>query len=137
MEQDRQDIRWKQRFQNFERAVLRLREGSVLLQANADNLLMQAGIIQMFEFTFELAWKLLKDYLQDEGFVLASPKATIRQAFQSGYIDDADDWMLALQDRNLTVHTYDDATVTAVVHDICTKYIPMLDKLYTDFKQRL
>lgn len=131
------DIRWKQRFQNFEKAYHRLREGSVMLGREADNFLMQAGLIQMFEFSFELAWKVLKDYMEAEGFTVQSPKSTIRQAFQSGYITHVDDWLQALTDRNLTVHTYDDATAQTVVNDICAKYLPMLGAFYEDFKAKL
>lgn len=132
-----EDVRWKQRFQNYERAYLRLRQGALTLGREPDNELMQAGLIQMFEFSFELAWKLLKDYMESEGFALQSPKGTIRQAFQSGYINNVDDWLQALQDRNLTVHTYDDNTAQAVIADINGKYLTMLGRLYDDFKAKL
>lgn len=91
----------------------------------------------MFEFSFELAWKVLKDFLESEGFLVASPKATLRQAFQSGYIKDGEEWLQALQDRNMTVHTYDEETAVAVVADICSRYVPMLTAFYEDFKARL
>lgn len=137
MEQFSQDMRWKQRFVNFERAYARLCEGAETLKRDPDSILMQAGLIQMFEFSFELAWKVLKDFLVDEGFVVASPKETIKLAFQCGYISNGDVWMQALQDRNLTTHTYDDDTAAAVVADINSRYIPMLGKLYADFKAKL
>ena len=63
--------------------------------------------------------------------------STIRQAFQIGYISNADDWMQALQDRNLTVHTYDDETAQSIVCEISNRYLPMLSQLYDDFKKRL
>lgn len=91
MEEFDLDIRWKQRFQNYEKAYLRLKEGAEMLSCDPSNFLMQAGLIQMFEFTFELAWKVMKDFLESEGFQVASPKSTIRQAFQSGYISNADE----------------------------------------------
>lgn len=131
------DIRWKQRFQNFEKAYRRLRQGLLTLSREPDNELMQAGLIQMFGFSFELAWKVLKDFLEEEGFTVPSPKATLRQAFQSGYVDDGEAWLQALQDRNMTTHTYDEETATAVVNDIRTRYVPMLDKFYQVFKARL
>lgn len=137
MERSDMDVRWKQRFQNYERAYLRLREGAVTLSRDPTNILMQAGLIQMFEFTFELAWKVMKDFLESEGFQVASPKGTIRQAYQSGYIANAEDWMQALQDRNMTVHTYDDATAQAVVSEISSRYLSMLSDFYDDFKARL
>jgi len=131
------DIRWKQRFSNYEKAFLRLQQGMRILKSEPDNILMQAGLIQMFEFTFELSWKVLKDFLEEEGFSVQSPKSTIRQAFQSGYISSVDDWLQALADRNLTVHTYDDSTAVSVVNDVINKYLPMLGKMYYDFKARL
>lgn len=131
------DVRWKQRFQNYEKAYLRLKEGALMLSHDPANILMQAGLIQMFEFTFELAWKVMKDFLESEGFQVASPKGTIRQAFQGGYITNADDWMQALQDRNMTVHTYDDETAQTVISEICGRYLPMLSQFYDDFKARL
>lgn len=81
-----EDIRWKQRFQNFDKAFRRLQQGIRIFEKDPDNILMQAGLIQMFEFTFELSWKVLKDFLESEGFTVQSPKSTIRQAFQCGYI---------------------------------------------------
>ncbi|MCM1078142.1 MAG: nucleotidyltransferase substrate binding protein [Bacteroidales bacterium] len=131
------DIRWKQRFQNFERAVSRLREGVTMLRKEPANFLMQAGLIQTFEFTFELAWKVLKDFLESEGFVVQSPKSVIRQAFQSGYIDDAEEWLHALSARNLTVHTYDDDTAEVIIRTIESSYLPMLERMYNDFAKRL
>lgn len=120
------DIRWKQHFQNFDRALQCLLAGERTLRTDPGNLLMQAGIIQMFEFTFELAWKTLKDFLESQGFLVASPKETLRVAFQCGYIADGELWMEALQCRNLTVHTYDEAFASDVAADITGRYIPML-----------
>ncbi len=128
-----ENIRWKQRFWNFEKAFSRQKEGVAMLAREPDNFLMQAGLIQTFEFTFELAWKTLKDFLESEGFSVQSPKATIRQAFQSGYIEDADKWLDALMSRNITVHTYDDATAEEIVRKIQSVYLPMLEKMYNDF----
>lgn len=131
------DVRWKQRFQNYERAYLRLKEGTETYSTAPNNLLMQAGLIQMFEFTFELALKLLKDYLEEEGFLVQSPKSVIRQAYQSGYICDGEVWMQALNDRNLTSHTYDDENAIAVIDDIREKYLYIFESLYLDFKDKL
>jgi nucleotidyltransferase substrate binding protein (TIGR01987 family) len=80
-----QSVRWKQRFENFEKAYKRLQE---VIDTPELNELERNGLIQRFEFTVELAWKTLKDFLNAEGFDIKSPKETIRQAFQSGYIGD-------------------------------------------------
>jgi nucleotidyltransferase substrate binding protein (TIGR01987 family) len=71
-------------------------------------------LIQFFEITFELAWKLLKDYEEIEGLIAKTPRAAIKQAFQSGLISNGHDWIDALQDRNLTSHTYNEETAIAV-----------------------
>lgn len=128
---EQQDIRWKQRFRNFDKAFRRLDEATRILPNDPDNFLLQAGIIQIYEFTFELAWKTLKDYLEAEGFTTPSPKATLRQAFQSGYIQNGDLWLKALNDRNLTSHTYDDVIVMEVIKDIQEHYFYLLKDLHT------
>ncbi|RHJ77011.1 nucleotidyltransferase substrate binding protein [Parabacteroides sp. AM08-6] len=129
-----QDIRWKQRFQNFEKAFLRLEEAIRIVKGEPDNALLQAGLIQTYEFTFELGWKTLKDFLEAEGFIVPSPKATLRQAYQSGYIKNGDRWLKALNDRNLTAHTYDDEIATEVIKDIQEKYFFLLKDLYVWLK---
>lgn len=128
------DIRWKQRFQNFERAFTLLEQA---LQIDAPSDVERAGMIQFFEMSFELAWKLLKDYLEEEGFTVTSPKTTLKQAFQAGFIKDGHTWIDALQDRNLTAHTYDEATAIVVENKIRQSYYPILAQLYQDFKERL
>jgi nucleotidyltransferase substrate binding protein (TIGR01987 family) len=128
------DIRWKQRFQNFERAFMLLEQALHIPKLSE---IERAGLIQFFEMSFELAWKLLKDYLETEGFTVISPRDTLKQAFQAGYIEDGHAWLDALQDRNLTAHTYDEATAKAVEKQIRQSYYPLLAKLYQDFKRRL
>jgi len=133
-----QDIRWKQRFQNFERAYLLLRDAmdndiSLLSQLEKE------GIIQRFEYTFELAWKVLKDKMEDDGLVLKriSPKAIIRQAFQAKYIPDATTWLAMTGDRNLMSHTYDIKKFEEVIASIGSKYLPMLDDWYIELKAEI
>jgi len=98
------DIRWKQRFQNFNKVFLRLEEAINLPQLNE---LERNGLIQRFEFTIDLAWKVLKDYLIEKGFAFKpSPKDTIRQAQQSGLIDFAQQLIDGLDIRNELSHDY-------------------------------
>ena len=129
-----QDIRWKQRFQNYERAF-KLLEQAIAIEKLSE--IERAGLIQFFEMSFELAWKLLKDYLQEEGFTVRSPRETLKQAFQAGFIEDGHTWIDALQDRNLTAHTYDEATAIAVETKIRQAYYPILAQLYQNFKERM
>lgn len=124
------DVRWKQRFQNFDKAFKRLADAILIIRKDPDNVLLQAGLIQTYEFAFELAWKTLKDYLEMEGFTVPSPRATLRQAFQCGYIQQGDVWLKALNDRNLTAHTYDDEVAKEVIADIQQTYYFLLKDLH-------
>ncbi|RGN37415.1 nucleotidyltransferase substrate binding protein [Bacteroides oleiciplenus] len=134
---DNQDIRWKQRFQNYEKAFNRLSRAIEIVRITPDDDLLQSGLVQTYEYTFELAWKTLKDYLEMEGFLLRSPRETIRQGFQSGYITNAEDWLQALADRNLTVHIYDDEIIARVLKDIYERYFFILQEFYNNFKTRI
>jgi len=126
-----EDIRWKQRFSNFNRAFLLLRDAmdndmSTLSQLEKE------GIIQRFEYTFELAWKVLKDKMECDGIVLdqISPKAVVRQAFAAKYINDPDTWLKMIGDRNLMSHTYDFVKFEVVIQSIADHYLPMLQEWY-------
>ncbi|GAA0287667.1 nucleotidyltransferase substrate binding protein (TIGR01987 family) [Gracilibacillus halotolerans] len=121
------DIRWKQRFENFEKSFHLLEKYS---GTSITNELERAGIIQFYETTFELAWKVLKDYLEVEGYVVKSPRETIKQAFQAEIIEDGHIWMDALSKRNLTVHTYDQELAEKLVLEIQQHFLPILRHLY-------
>lgn len=125
--------RWRQRFQNYEKAFLQL-EKALAIPAPSET--ERAGLIQFFELAFELAWKTLKDYLDLEGFQTKSPRETLKQAYQSNLIKDGHDWIIALDDRNLTTHTYDESTAQKVADLIRTKYFPLLQDFYKSFKQK-
>ena len=81
------------------------------------------ALIQVFEFTFELAWKTLKDYLDQSGYDHHSPKNVIRQAFKSEYISDGELWMEALRTRNMTSHAYDQAVLEETIVFIFNDFI--------------
>lgn len=119
--------RWKQRFENFEKSFKLLEKYS---QKEIQTELERAGIIKFFEMTFELAWKVLKDYLESQGYEVKSPRETIKQAFQIGLIQDGHVWMDALTSRNLTSHTYDEAVAEKLVGDIREHYYPALKAVY-------
>lgn len=122
-----QDIRWQQRFQNFQRAFGLLRE-AMDQDISQLNQLEKEGVIQRFEFTFELAWKVLKDKMEHDGLVIdqISPRAVVRLAYQAKYIEDADVWLRMIGDRNLMSHTYDSAKFEMVLQAIASDYLPML-----------
>lgn len=133
-----QDIRWKQRFTNFKRAFLLLREALDLEPASLSQL-EKEGIIQRFEYTFELAWKTLKDKMEYDGIVLEqiSPKAVVRQAYAAKYINAPDTWLQMIGDRNLMSHTYDFAKFEAIITSIRQHYLPMLDDWYLELLQEV
>ena len=133
MNDENKDIRWKQRFSNFERAVLLLER---TLQIETPSEAERGGLIQFYEMSFELAWKVMKDYLEDEGFSVKSPRQAIKQAFQSGLLEAGQVWMDALGDRNLTAHTYNEAIALQVVAQIRTHYFPALHQFYETMKAR-
>ncbi len=129
-----QDIRYKQRFHNYENAFNLLKEA---LAINNPSIIEQAGCIQFFELTFELAWKLLKDYCEYSGYTINSPREAIKTAYASNIINDAEIWLKALNDRNLTVHVYDEALANEVCQKIKNEYFDILEKLYKKFKNEL
>ena len=132
-----QDVRWKQRFNNYLKALQTLDEAFALTQTRALSRLEQQGLIQSFEFTHELAWNVLKDYLSDQGIAgLIGSKDATRSAFKAGLVTEGEDWMRMIADRNLTSHTYDQATAQAIVDNILARYYPAFKALASTFMGR-
>lgn len=117
------DIRWKQRFVHYRKAFTLLEQAVSIPRLSEVE---RAGLIHFFEMTYELAWKVMKDYLEQEGFQVASPREAVKIAFQSGLISDGQVWLEALQDRNLAVHTYEENIALAVEKRIRDSYFPLL-----------
>jgi len=132
------DIRWKQRFQNFERAFLLL--GEALENGPSSlNQLEKEGVIQRFEYCFELAWKTVKDYLEQSGFVLATvtPRQVLKDAFAAKILADGQVWIDMLDHRNLLSHTYSPAVFEKAVEAIHTRYLHAITALHAWFQQEL
>jgi nucleotidyltransferase substrate binding protein (TIGR01987 family) len=129
-----QDIRWKQRFHNLEKAFTFLQRA---VQMPSFSELEAAGLVQCFEFTFELTWKTLKDYLTEEGFDLQSPRDTLKQAFEAGYLENGHAWIEMLEQRNLLTHTYDEEQAKAAIDLICNSYLPILRQAFVFLKGKL
>jgi nucleotidyltransferase substrate binding protein (TIGR01987 family) len=130
-------VRWKQRFENFERAFLLLREAfekDIVTMSDLE----KEGMIQRFEYTFELAWKTLKDYLVYSGVVFdqITPRSVIKQAFAAKIIEDGQTWIDMLEQRNLMSHTYDKETFDAVVRNISQRYFVALEQVFTWLRQK-
>jgi len=126
-----QDIRWQQRFQNFDRAIVRLRQP---FEQGIETLtpLEKEGTIQRFEFALELAWKTLKDYLEHEGHTIetVTPRNVIKLAFGARVLADGQVWIDMLNHRNLLSHKYDEAIFDQAVLAIRDRYLAALDGLH-------
>jgi len=129
--------RWKQRFDHFEQAFDRLKEALNRVQGNPNDDLLVAGLIQTYEFTLELGWKTMKDFLYEKGFDLHGSKETMKQAFQEGFVQDGHGWMQAIEDRNMTARTYNQTLAKEVLSKIKSDYFPLLSDLYFFLKHAL
>lgn len=130
------DIRWLQRFDNFQRALQALGRGVTLAQSRELSELEQQGLIQGFEFTHELAWNVLKDYLKDQGIqdVVGSKDAT-RLAFRTGLISNGETWMEMIRARNQTSHTYNLDLAQSIASDVVTRFYPAFCALRSHFER--
>jgi nucleotidyltransferase substrate binding protein (TIGR01987 family) len=131
------DIRWKQRFQNFDRAY-RLLADALKNGPDALSLLEKEGVVQRFEFTFELAWKTLKDYMEEGGLDIApiTPRQVIKEAFAAKILVDGQVWIDMLDHRNLLTHVYDEAVFAKAVNAIAARYLPAMKALHQDLAQK-
>jgi nucleotidyltransferase substrate binding protein (TIGR01987 family) len=125
-----QDIRWKQRFQNFDRAVTLLREPFERDVAALSNL-EKEGTARRFKFTLHLAWKTLNDYLDHEGQVIdpVTPRNVIKEALAARILRDGQVWVDMLDHRNLLSHTYNEATFEKAVLTIRDRYLAAIEEL--------
>jgi nucleotidyltransferase substrate binding protein (TIGR01987 family) len=106
-------IRWRQRFENLRRAYTLFDEGA---KAASLNRLEKEGVIQRFEYTFELSWKTMKDYLESQGVAVSYPREVLKEAFAHGLVEDGEVWMEMLERRNMLAHTYDEKTFETAFH---------------------
>ena len=128
------DIRWKQRFDNFQRALRQLTLAMELKAQRPLSDLEQQGLIQGFEFTHELAWNVLKDYLEMEGIQgLVGSTSTAREAFKRGLVRDGEVWMDMIEKRNLSSHTYNPAVANILALSIAERYYPAFCELQQRF----
>ena len=124
--------RWLYRFDNYKRAFGLLREAMEIVEEREVSQLEKEGIIQRFEYTWELAWKVLRDYLTYQGVVIdtATPRATIRAAFAANVITNGEVWMETLDARNKMSHTYDFKTFEKIIAAIQSDYLALFDQLH-------
>jgi nucleotidyltransferase substrate binding protein (TIGR01987 family) len=118
-----QDVRWQQRLSNYQKALTQLSDAVSLAQERNLSNLEEQGLVQAFEYTHELAWKTLADYLQCQGYTdLFGSKDTVRKAFSVGLLVQGDVWMDMIKSRNQTSHTYNQEVVDEIVAAIRTQY---------------
>ena len=126
---------YKQKFQNYKNALKKLNEGLKRLEYEDD--LLRDGIIQRFEFTFEIAWKTLKAIFEDEGLIgLNSPKTVLREAFSAGIISNEELWLSMLKDRNSTTYIYSEEMAKKICLNIEEKYTEALNNLMLEIQRR-
>jgi nucleotidyltransferase substrate binding protein (TIGR01987 family) len=120
-------IRWKQRFNNFEKAFLFFDE---VIEKPVYSPLETAGLVQSFEFTFELAWKTIKDYLYLQGIETKFPREAIKKGYETHIIDDGHTWLHMLEKRNELSHTYNSDVAENAVDIIKNRYYLAIRQVY-------
>lgn len=143
MNAEKKDIRWEQRFSNYQKAFRKLASAVDVIKENIDGYLsldkqlteiLKEGLIQRFEYTHQLAWNVMKDYAEFQGNneINGSRDAT-REAFKMGLITNAESWMDMIKSRNETSHTYNEETAEEIIQKIITVYHP----LFLDFLRKM
>ena len=129
---EEKDIRWIQRFSNYRRALAKFNQAIEIVTDQADWVeevddLLEEGLIQRFEYTHELAWKVMKDYAEYQGYTnIQGSRDAFRKALEIGLIED-ERWMDSIKDRNLTSHNYDDETAQTILSAIIENYTPLFN----------
>ncbi len=125
-----QDVRWIQRLEHFRQALRQLHDAHSLAESRHLSKLEEQGMIQAFEYTYELAWKVLQDFLESRGVQgLYGTRDVTRAAFQRDLLDDGNVWMAMIESRNLTSHTYDEAIAQRVLAAVRKDYVGQFDAL--------
>ena len=121
------NIRWQQRFENFEKSFLFLKGGLAKSQLTP---LEVGGVIKAFEMAFELAWKTLKDFIEFQGVDEKFPRDVIKKSFEFGIIENGHGWLNMLERRNQLAHTYDEQVAVENVKVIRNSYFPLLEQVF-------
>lgn len=133
---ENQDIRWKQRFSNFEKALLKLSEVIEKKEILSD--LEKEGLIQRFEFTHELSWQVMKDFLIYDGIQnIIGSRSAVREAYNKGIISNGEIWMEMIESRNRTSHTYLESILESEYNKITKNYYPLFIEFQIKMKSLL
>ncbi len=139
------DIRWEQRFSNYKKALSNLKQAIDILESKkykknnegiADELerVIKEGLIQRFEYTFELSWNVMKDYAEYQGiFEVKGSRDAIREAFKMNLINNAESWMDMIKSRVNTAHSYDEDTINEIIKMVINVY----SELFCDFEKTM
>lgn len=128
------DVRWKQRFASYKKAFSQLKEAVELMSQRPLSNLEKQGVVQVFEFTHELSWNLMKDFLEDRGNTgLYGSRDATRQAFKYELIVEGEVWMNMIKSRNLTSHTYDETIVDEIIGLVSKQYLSAFIELEDTF----
>ncbi len=131
MDSKNQDIRWKQRFQNYKNALQRLQK---FISKGSLSELEEQGLIKAFEYTYELAWQTLIDFLNFQGYIdLYGSRDTLRKAFELGLIQNGQNWMNMLESRNKTSYTYNEETAAEISQAIMEVYFDLFQQIQEKF----
>jgi nucleotidyltransferase substrate binding protein (TIGR01987 family) len=131
------DVHWQQRLSNFRRVLAQLNDAVELMQQRELSRLEKQGVIQSFEYSYELGWNTLKDFLVWQGLEgIVGSRDTIREGFSKGLIEDGHGWMQMLTDRNRTSHTYNEETAEAILENIRKQHHPLLKALVKTLADR-
>ncbi|HJV66178.1 MAG TPA: nucleotidyltransferase substrate binding protein [Geomonas sp.] len=133
-----EDIRWVQRFDNFVRALKQLDDAMKLIQQRDLSVLEQQGVIQAFEYNYELAWNVLKDFYENQGEQgIQGSRDAIRVAFRRGLISNGEVWLQMIKSRALTLHAYNEEVADEILEDITGLYYPEFVALKDALTRRL
>lgn len=127
-----QDVRWIQRFDNFNKTLKGLQRAIEVYRQDIENEVVKVGMIKFFEMTYELAWNTMKDYYEEQGETgIQGSKDAIKLSSGRGLIHDVQDWFNMVDSRKLSVHTYDAKTANEVASDIAETYLGLFIQLQT------
>lgn len=132
-----EDIRWKQRFENLDKALVVLGECVDAINKDSENKLLKIALVGAFQFIFELSWKTLKDFLDYKGITVSLPKDVIKSAFQHKLIKNGEIWISMLQDRNMMDHLYTEENTEKAIQRILDEYYKELLEVHRFLKGHL
>ncbi|MFA5480554.1 MAG: nucleotidyltransferase substrate binding protein [Candidatus Muiribacteriota bacterium] len=133
-----ENIRWKQRFDNLEKAYSKFLVVIDIVKKNPDDEIYEMALIQSFEFVYELSWKTIKDYLKNSGVYDANlPREVIKSGFHFKIIEDGQLWIDMMSDRNMLSHTYNEIYAKKTVKKIISEYYPALKQVFEYFSSKI